>query len=142
MRIHDQNSFRVEHSRLCRALKHLFRDGGRRYPALVLNADYTPLSYVPLSLWSWQNTVRAVFREAVTVIAEYDVMVSSPSMSMMLPSVIVLKKYVGRNDKGTPCFTRRKCVCSGANRNLLASPEAALLRDTRAACLPVQPLPT
>ena len=35
-----------------------------RYPALVLNADYTPLSYVPLSLWSWQDTVKAVFREA------------------------------------------------------------------------------
>ena len=26
-----------------------------RYPALVLNADFTPLSYVPLSLWSWQD---------------------------------------------------------------------------------------
>src|SRR4029079_9730498 len=24
-------------------------------PALVLNADYTPLSYYPLSLWPWQT---------------------------------------------------------------------------------------
>ena len=24
-------------------------------PALVLNADYRPLSYYPLSLWSWQD---------------------------------------------------------------------------------------
>ncbi|HEV7286341.1 MAG TPA: HNH endonuclease, partial [Kaistia sp.] len=23
-------------------------------PALVLNADFRPLSYFPLSLWSWQ----------------------------------------------------------------------------------------
>ena len=23
-------------------------------PVLVLNADYTPLSHTPLSLWSWQ----------------------------------------------------------------------------------------
>ena len=27
-------------------------------PALVLNADYRPLSYYPLSLWSWQDTVK------------------------------------------------------------------------------------
>ena len=29
-------------------------------PALVLNADYTPLSYYPLSLWPWQTAVKAV----------------------------------------------------------------------------------
>eukprot|EP00965_Chrysotila_dentata_P187865 6172397-Pleurochrysis_carterae.AAC.2 len=34
----------------------------RRYPALVLNADYTPLSYVPLSLWSWQVRFRGTSR--------------------------------------------------------------------------------
>ena len=82
--------------------------GAWQYPALVLNADYTPLSYVPLSLWSWQDTIRAVIRDAVTVLSEYDVSVRSPSTSMQLPSVIVLKKYVGRNkNKGSPCFTRR-----------------------------------
>ena len=27
-------------------------------PALVLNADYRPLSYFPLSLWSWQDAVK------------------------------------------------------------------------------------
>ncbi|HWE17197.1 MAG TPA: HNH endonuclease, partial [Hyphomicrobiaceae bacterium] len=25
------------------------------FPALVLNADFRPLSYYPLSLWSWQE---------------------------------------------------------------------------------------
>ncbi len=25
----------------------------RNHPALVLNADYRPLSYYPLSLWPW-----------------------------------------------------------------------------------------
>ena len=34
-----------------------------RYPALVLNADYTPLSYLPLSLMGWQDSVKAVFVE-------------------------------------------------------------------------------
>lgn len=42
------------------------------YPALVLNADYTPLSFVPLSLWSWQDSVKAVCREAVVVLSCYD----------------------------------------------------------------------
>ena len=27
----------------------------RQHPALVLNADYRPLSYYPLSLWCWQD---------------------------------------------------------------------------------------
>ena len=27
---------------------------------LVLNADYRPLSYHPLSLWSWKNAVTAL----------------------------------------------------------------------------------
>ena len=31
------------------------------YPALVLNADFRPLSYFPLSLWSWQDAIKAVF---------------------------------------------------------------------------------
>ena len=26
-------------------------------PALVLNADYRPLSYYPLSLWPWQEVI-------------------------------------------------------------------------------------
>ena len=30
-------------------------------PALVLNADFRPLSYYPLSLWPWQETIKAVF---------------------------------------------------------------------------------
>ncbi|GIS05340.1 MAG: hypothetical protein CM15mP109_00960 [Candidatus Dadabacteria bacterium] len=30
-------------------------------PALVLNADFRPLSYYPLSLWSWQDAIKAVF---------------------------------------------------------------------------------
>ena len=34
------------------------------HPALVLNADFRPMSYFPLSLLSWQDTVHAVFREA------------------------------------------------------------------------------
>ena len=30
-------------------------------PALVLNADYRPLSYYPLSLWSWQDSIKSIY---------------------------------------------------------------------------------
>ena len=37
-------------------------------PALVLNADYQPLSYYPLSTWSWKDALKAVFLERVNVV--------------------------------------------------------------------------
>jgi 5-methylcytosine-specific restriction endonuclease McrA len=63
------------------------------HPALVLNADFRPMSYFPLSLLSWQDAVAAVFGERVAVVAEYDHWVRSPSMRMRLPSVVALRKY-------------------------------------------------
>ncbi len=73
-------------------------------PALVLNADHRPLSYYPLSLWSWQDTIKAVFLERVIILAEYERVVRSPNFEMRLPSVVSLKSYVrpARN----PAFTR------------------------------------
>ncbi|MEM9105048.1 MAG: HNH endonuclease [Pseudomonadota bacterium] len=73
-------------------------------PALVLNADYRPLSYYPLSLWSWQDAIKAVFLDRVNILAEYEHRVSSPSMSMALPSVVCLKSYV--KPSRHPAFTR------------------------------------
>lgn len=73
-------------------------------PALVLNADYRPLSYYPLSLWSWQDAIKAVFLDRVNIIASYDAVVASPSYSMKLPSVICLKTYV--KPQAYPAFTR------------------------------------
>lgn len=64
-----------------------------RCPVLVLNADYRPLSYSPLSLCSWQDAVKAVFLDRVTVLSEYDFEVHSPRHSLRLPSVIALKDY-------------------------------------------------
>jgi 5-methylcytosine-specific restriction endonuclease McrA len=73
-------------------------------PALVLNADYRPLSYYPLSLWSWQDTVKAVFLERVNIVSEYDTVIHSPSSEFRLPSVVSLKTYV--KPSRTPAFTR------------------------------------
>ncbi|MEE4349078.1 MAG: HNH endonuclease [Pacificimonas sp.] len=73
-------------------------------PALVLNADYTPLSYMPLSLWAWQTAIKAVFLDRVAVVATYDREVHSPSFRMALPSVIALRDYV--KPAAHPAFTR------------------------------------
>ncbi len=73
-------------------------------PALVLNADYRPLSYLPLSLWSWQDTIKAVFLDRVNILSEYDTEVHSPGFRMKLPSVIALKDYVAVERR--PAFTR------------------------------------
>lgn len=73
-------------------------------PALVLNADFRPLSYFPLSLWSWQDVVKAVFLDRVNILSEYDHVVRSPSFEMKLPSVIALKEFVPQSRR--PAFTR------------------------------------
>jgi len=74
------------------------------HPTLVLNADYRPLSYYPLSLWSWQDAIKAVFLDRVNIVSEYDAAVSSPSFEMKLPSVVSLKQYIQPQRK--PAFTR------------------------------------
>tara|TARA_A100000164_G_C21716129_1_gene680599 strand:- start:213 stop:779 length:567 start_codon:yes stop_codon:yes gene_type:complete len=73
-------------------------------PTLVLNSDFRPLSYFPLSLWSWQDTVKAVFLDRVNILSEYEEVIHSPSFEMRLPSVIALKDYVPQSR--SPAFTR------------------------------------
>ncbi len=93
-------------------------------PALVLNADYTPLSYYPLSLWPWQTAVKAMFLERVDVIDHYERRVHSPSCDIKLPSVIALRQYVKPNQY--PAFTRFNlflrdkfsCVYCGSGKEL------------------------
>ena len=74
------------------------------YPCLILNADYQPLSYFPLSLWSWQDAVKAVFLDRVNVVDQYKQTVRSASFEMEIPSVVALKDYVAQNR--SPAFTR------------------------------------
>jgi len=71
---------------------------------LVLNADYRPLSYYPLSLWNWQDAIKAVFLDRVNIVSEYDTTVRSLAFEMRLPSVVSLKTYVQASRQ--PAFTR------------------------------------
>ena len=65
----------------------------RAHPALVLNADFQPLSYFPLSLLRWDRAIKAVVEATHSVVEEYDTVVRSPSTTMRLPSVLALRKY-------------------------------------------------
>ena len=67
----DHGDFRTQFVREPSALRH--------HPALVLNADFRPLSYYPLSLWPWEEAVKAVYQDRVDVVSTYDKVVRSPS---------------------------------------------------------------
>ena len=103
----------------------VFSTAGELPPALVLNADYRPLSYYPLSLWGWQDVVKAVFLERVNIVQKYERVVSSPSFQIELPSVIALKEYVrqSRNPAFTRfnVFLRDRFCCQYCNKPFLAN---------------------
>src|SRR5437667_10118577 len=88
------------------------------WPALVLNADFRPLSYYPLSLWSWQDAIKAVFLERVNIVAEYDRAVRSPSVEMKLPSVVSLKTFV--KPATQPAFARHTLSASNPSKRATA----------------------
>lgn len=64
------------------------------FRTLVLNADFRPLSYFPLSVCSWQEAIKALLLDRVDVVSEYEQEVRSPSFSVKIPSVISLKRYI------------------------------------------------
>jgi 5-methylcytosine-specific restriction endonuclease McrA len=94
------------------------------FPCLILNADYQPLNYFPLSLWSWQDALKAVFLERVVVVDKYERVVRSERQEFPLPSVVALKEYVPQNRM--PAFTRFnlflrdgfKCVYCSSTKEL------------------------
>ena len=93
-------------------------------PALVLNSDFRPLSHYPLSLWSWQDSIKAVILDRVNIVANYSRQIRSPSFEMNVPSVISLKNYIKPNRN--PIFSRFnvflrdkfQCQYCGSNKDL------------------------
>lgn len=72
-----------------------------KYPALLLNADWQPVQIYPLSTISWQEAIKAVIGDRVTVVEEYDQEIHSSRQSWRLPSVVALKEYVRRDQRAT-----------------------------------------
>lgn len=60
---------------------------------LLLNADAQPLSLLPLSTISWQNAIKAYFQDKVKIIKEYDLEIHSPSLTVNMPSIVMLTRY-------------------------------------------------
>jgi len=78
--------------------------GAATFDALVLNADYRPVSVAPLSVWPWQEAVRLLLGGRAVRVASYERVVRSPSSEIVLPSVVALKDW--HRWPGRPPFTR------------------------------------
>lgn len=71
---------------------------------LVLNADMQPLSWMPLSTWSWQEAVSAVLQDRVIQLKTYEhLTVHSATAEFQVPAVVCLRQYHKRK---TAAFTR------------------------------------
>jgi len=77
--------------------------------ALVLNADYRPLSTYPLSIIAAQEAVSAIWRERVDVIETWpDAFFRSPSTAIAVPKIVALRHYAPI--AGEPKFCRRSIL--------------------------------
>ena len=72
---------------------------------LMLNKDAAPISVLPLSAVRWQEAIKYMWMDRVTVLEWYDDwVVSSPSWETKVPAVMMVKDYV---KKGTyPRFSK------------------------------------
>ena len=65
---------------------------------LLLNADATPLSNIPLSVVSWQVAMRLIFTDKVRVLKEYDHwVVHSQHTEWKVPSIVIMTEQVKWN---------------------------------------------
>lgn len=61
---------------------------------LILNADYRPISLVPLSVVAWQQAIKLHWLNRIQIIHEYeDRDIHSPSCTMQMPAVGVTLRY-------------------------------------------------
>lgn len=84
--------------------------------ALVLNADYRPLSTFPLARFSWRKSIEELMAGKIDVVSEYDRFVRSEKLTIPVPSVVALRKYVDLN-RPAPLtrigvFTRDRFRCA------------------------------
>lgn len=83
---------------------------------LVLNADAQPLAVLPLSTLRWEESIKLAFMDRISILEYYpDWEVHSPSITMKVPSVIMLSEYVSSDryvkfSRGN-IFLRDEYVC-------------------------------
>lgn len=65
------------------------------YKTLVLNGDYQPIRYFPLSVWPWQKAMKLLYEDVINPVAFHeDVVVRSAHQEHQVPSVVALRTYV------------------------------------------------
>ena len=97
---------------------------------LDLTIRSQPISYLPLSLWHWQEAVKAVFSGKVTVVEVYpDVTIRAANLEIPLPSVIALNEYVQQPNTVSQNSTCWCCCCAARQwhiSNLVCCPHGLL----------------
>lgn len=71
---------------------------------LVLNSNYVPISYYPLSVQSMKKILKAIIKNKINVVEEYDETVLISGTTIHLPKTVVLKKYIHTHQ--VPKFNR------------------------------------
>jgi 5-methylcytosine-specific restriction endonuclease McrA len=72
---------------------------------LLLNADYKPISILPLSIVSWQHAIKLYFLSRVEILETYpNELIRSEHLIMETPSVCITKEYF--NYKKTVKFSK------------------------------------
>ena len=71
---------------------------------LILNADYKPISYYPLSVQSMKKVLKAVIKKKIDILEEYEETINIGGATIHLPKTAILKKYV--HTKQQPKFNR------------------------------------
>lgn len=74
-------------------------------PVLILNGDYKPLCKYPLSLQIMKRVIKALLKDRISVVKEYEETIKIKDKEIHLPKIVVLKKYI--NVSHTPKFSRK-----------------------------------
>lgn len=92
------------------------------FPALLLNADYQPISVHPLKTLHWQDGLRAVMARRVNIVDEHPVSVrTAGGVDIRLPAVVALRDF--QKLERTVSFTRMgvylrdRFTCAYCNRH-------------------------
>lgn len=87
---------------------------------LILNADFQPLSLLPLSTLSWKQACLMKLAHKIVVMEEHEHLIRSPRLVMKCPSVARLNIYVKPNFKvkfnRTNVYIRDKFNCQYCNK--------------------------
>jgi 5-methylcytosine-specific restriction endonuclease McrA len=73
---------------------------------LILNADYRPLNFLPISVIPWQQAVKLTVLGRINVLEHYsDWEVHSPSITIKVPALAITREFM--KYKQRVCFSRR-----------------------------------